>query len=125
MSIVSKHVSLKNYIPLGIPKISDFSLIEEKIKLENNKEVLVANKWISVDPYMRARMTDRQNYKAPFLLNKPMEGAAIGEIIESNSTKFSKNDIVISNFGWRDNFIANENEIKKINPIKVPIQTYL
>ena len=74
MSIVSKHVALKNYIPLGIPKISDFSLIEEKIKLENNKEVLVANKWISVDPYMRARMTDRQNYKAPFLLNKPMEG---------------------------------------------------
>ena len=74
---------------------------------------------------MRARMTDRKNYKPPFEINKPMEGAAIGKIIESNSSKFSKNDIVISDYGWRDNYIANETEIKKIEPIDVPLQTYL
>ena len=75
-------------------------------------------KWISVDPYMRARMTERKNYKPPFQINKPMEGAAIGKIIDSNSSNFSKNDVVISDYGWRDNYQANDIEIKKIEPIE-------
>lgn len=125
MNIVSKYITLKNYIPLGIPKISDFSIKEKNIELKDEKQVLITNKWISVDPYMRARMTERKNYKPPFQLDKPMEGAAIGKVVESNSSRFIKDDIVISNFGWRDNFIANENEIKKIKPIETPLQAYL
>ena len=125
MPLISKFISLKNYIPAGQPNLSDFSISTEEINLENNNQVLVANEWISVDPYMRARMTERKNYKPPFQINKPMEGAAIGKIIESNSSNFSKNDVVISDYGWRDNFLANENEIYKINPIDVPLQTYL
>ena len=74
---------------------------------------------------MRARMTERKNYKPPFQINKPMEGAAIGKVIESNSSQFSKDDVVISDYGWRDNYLANDNEIKKIEPIDVPLQTYL
>ena len=63
---------------------------------------------MSVDPYMRARMTDRKNYIAPFKLNEPMEGSAIGEVIETNSELFFKGDLVYSFFGWRDYFIAKE-----------------
>jgi len=125
MSLISNFISLKNYIPIGQPKLSDFILKAKEIKLENNNQVLVANEWISVDPYMRARMTERKNYKPPFQINKPMEGAAIGKVIESNSSQFSKDDFVISDFGWRDNYLANNNEIKKIEPIEVPLQTYL
>ena len=125
MPIISKFIALNKYIPSGIPSISDFSLKEEKIELNNNNQVIVANEWISVDPYMRARMTERKNYKPPFQINKPMEGAAIGKVIESNSSKFSKDDVVISDYGWRDNYIANDNEINKIIPADVPLQTYL
>ena len=125
MILNSKYVALKNYVPLGIPSISDFIIKEESIKLDNSKQVLVANEWISVDPYMRARMTERKNYKPPFELNKPMEGAAIGRVIDSDSPQFSKNDIVYSDYGWRDKYIAEENELKKIDPIDVPLQTYL
>ncbi|MDC0192290.1 NADP-dependent oxidoreductase [Alphaproteobacteria bacterium] len=125
MSIESKYVALKEYIPMGNPSLSHFDLKSEKISLKNNDEVLVANKWISVDPYMRARMTERKNYKPPFEIGKPMEGTAIGEIIESKSKNFKKGDFVLSEFGWRDNFIANSDSLKKINPINVPIQTYL
>ena len=84
MSVSSKFITLKNYIPLGDPKLTDFSLKSEKIQLNSNDEVLVKNEWISVDPYMRARMTERKNYKPPFTLNKPLEGAALGKIIETN-----------------------------------------
>ena len=125
MSIESKYVALKEYIPMGNPSLSHFDLKSETISLKNDDEVLVANKWISVDPYMRARMTERKNYKPPFEIGKPMEGTAIGEIIESKSNNFKKGDFVLSEFGWRDNFIANSESLKKINPINVPIQTYL
>ena len=125
MSIESKYVALKEYIPMGNPSLSHFDLKSETISIKNDDEVLVANKWISVDPYMRARMTERKNYKPPFEIGKPMEGTAIGEIIESKSNNFKKGDFVLSEFGWRDNFIANSESLKKINPINVPIQTYL
>ena len=125
MSIESKYVALKEYVPMGNPSLSHFDLKSETISLKNDDEVLVANKWISVDPYMRARMTERKNYKPPFEIGKPMEGTAIGEIIESKSNNFKKGDFVLSEFGWRDNFIANSKSLKKINPINVPIQTYL
>ena len=125
MSIESKYIALKEYIPMGNPSLSHFDLKSETISLKNDDEVLVTNKWISVDPYMRARMTERKNYKPPFEIGKPMEGTAIGEIIESKSNNFKKGDFVLSEFGWRDNFIANSDSLKKINPINVPIQTYL
>ena len=125
MTIVSKFIVLKEYIPVGKPLLSHFELKEETLNLENNQEVLVKNKWISVDPYMRARMTERKNYKPPFEIGKPMEGLSLGEVSQSNTDKFKNGDIVLSEFGWRDKFVTNYKNLKKINPIKVPIQTYL
>ena len=94
MSIESKYVALKEYIPMGKPSLSHFDLKSETISLKNDDEVLVTNKWISVDPYMRARMTERKNYKPPFEIGRPMEGTAIGEVIESKSNNFKKGDFV-------------------------------
>ncbi len=125
MDINSKYICLKKYIPMGEPSLSNFELKTDKLVLKNSEDVLVSNKWISVDPYMRARMTERKNYKPPFEIGKPMEGAAIGEVIESKSNFLNKGDIVLSEFGWRDNFITNYRKLKKINPINVPLQTYL
>ncbi len=125
MSYISKFVTLKNYVAAGNPKISDFAIKEEKINIKNSSEIAVKNEWISVDPYMRARMTEKKNYKPPFELNRPLEGTAIGKVVESNSSKYNIGDIVKSDYGWRDFFIAKEEKLKKINPINVPIQTYL
>ena len=125
MTNISKYVALKEYIPSGDPKLSHFEIREEKINIDDKKNVLVKNEWISVDPYMRARMTERKNYKPPFELNKPMEGAAIGKVIESNASTLSPGDIVKSDYGWRDQFVTSNNNLIKIEPIEVPIQTYL
>ena len=81
MANISKYVALKKYIPSGDPQLSHFEIREEKINIDSDKNILVKNEWISVDPYMRARMIERKNYKPPFELNKPMEGAAIGKVL--------------------------------------------
>jgi len=125
MTLISKFIALKNYVPTGQPNLSDFTIKTKEIRLKKEKDVIISNEWISVDPYMRARMTERKNYKPPFKINEPMEGAAIGKVIETNSSKFAKDDVVLSEYGWRDNYIANENQINKIEPIDVPLQTYL
>ena len=125
MIINSKYIALKEYIPSGNPELFHFSLNNKNIELERDKDVLVKNEWISVDPYMRARMTERKNYKPPFELEKPMEGAAIGKVLDSNSSNYSVGDVVISEYGWRDHYIAEESKLQKIKPINVPLQTYL
>ena len=125
MSITSKFISLKEYIPAGNPELSHFSLNASEINLVNSNDVLVKNEWISVDPYMRARMTERKNYLPPFELNKPMLGAAIGKVQKSNSKNFSEGNIVLSENGWRDYFVEKDTKLQKIENTNLPIQTYL
>ena len=125
MPITSKFISLKEYIPAGNPKLSHFLINASEINLENSNDVLVKNEWISVDPYMRARMTERKNYLPPFELNKPMLGAAIGKVQKSNSNNFSEGDIVLSENGWRDYFVEKDTKLQKIENTNLPIQTYL
>ena len=125
MTEISKYISLKEYVPAGMPKISNFELKTTSVDLKNQNEVMILNEWISVDPYMRARMTEKKNYKKPFQIGEPMDGAAIGKVIKSNSNNFKEGDIVTSNLGWRDKFVTNEDNIKKIIAKDIPLTTYL
>ena len=125
MTIISKYVALRNYIPVGLPNENDFEIKSKSLEIDEENNIYVENSWISVDPYMRARMTERKNYKPPFNIGEEMEGYAIGEVKESKNLNFSKGDLVFSNFGMRDNFICNGKDLKKIRPLKFPIQSYL
>ena len=108
-----------------MPQNTDFEIKSKEISIDKKKNILVSNLWISVDPYMRARMTERKNYKPPFELGKEMEGYAIGKVISSNEINFNEGDLVFSNYGMRDKFVSNAKNLKKINPINIPIQSYL
>ena len=125
MNEISKYISLKQYVPIGTPEISNFELKSEEIKIENTDEVMVLNEFISVDPYMRARMTEKKNYKEPFKIGKAMDGLAIGKVIQTNSNNFNVGDIVSSNFGWRDKYATSEKNIKKIINQDIPLSAYL
>ena len=126
MKLISKNIVLKKYIPSGTPEPDNFKIKEIEIDIEKDNQIIVKNEWISVDPYMRARMTDRKNYIPPFEIDKPMEGSAIGRVIKSKSELFSEGDFVTSNYGWRDYYSSNGDNLRKIVPLKnVPIQTYL
>ena len=123
--MISKYVALKNYIPTGLPKETDFEIKSKEISINKEKNILVSNSWISVDPYMRARMTERKNYKPPFKIGEEMEGYAIGKVEISNDKSFNVGDLVFSSQGMRDNFVCSADKLKKLKAIDMPIQSYL
>jgi NADPH-dependent curcumin reductase CurA len=125
VTIISKYVALKNYIPTGLPKETDFEIKSKEISINKEKNILVSNSWISVDPYMRARMTERKNYKPPFKIGEEMEGYAIGKVEISNDKSFNVGDLVFSSQGMRDNFVCSADKLKKLKAIDMPIQSYL
>ena len=111
--------------PTGIPDESCFKLVTSAVPQPTNGHVLVKTKFISVDPYMRGRMNDRKSYVPAFKLNEVLNGATVGEVIESESKSFVKGDFVVGNLGWQDYTVASENEVRTINPDIAPVSTAL
>ncbi|MGK2740127.1 NADP-dependent oxidoreductase [Tepidicaulis sp. LMO-SS28] len=124
MSVTSKEIRLASR-PVGMPKDSDFEVAEATIEDPKQGEVLVRNIWMSVDPYMRGRMMDRESYVPPFQIGKPLEGGAIGQVVKSNSEKFKKGDYVNSMLGWREYFTAPAESLTQVDPKMGPIEAFL
>jgi NADPH-dependent curcumin reductase CurA len=88
-------------------------------------QMLLHTRFLSVDPYMRNRMDDKKSYAPPFKLYEVINGRTVGEVIESKSDNFVKGNFVVGNLGWQDYSIANEREVRKINPEIAPVSTAL
>ena len=80
--------------PKGLPTAANFTLAQTKLQPLQDREVLVRNLFMSVDPYMRGRMNDGKSYVPPFELGKPLDGGAVGEVIESCAKEFKPGDAV-------------------------------
>ena len=122
--LTSREVRL-NSRPVGLPTASNFSLAEVELQSPQDEQVLVRNVFMSVDPYMRGRMNDRKSYVPPFKLGEPLEGGAVGQVVESRSGQFKPGDIVTSNLGWREYFIAPAKELRAVSPDIQPLSVYL
>lgn len=70
-------------------------------------------------------MEDTESYVEPYKVNEVIEGGAIGEVIDSKSDRFQQGDVVLGMFGWQEYYIANEKELRKIDPSLAPISTHL
>jgi NADPH-dependent curcumin reductase CurA len=84
-------------------------------------QVLVRVIYLSLDPYMRPRMTEMNSYTPPFELNQPLTGGAVAEVIESKSDRFRAGDIVIGMFGWEQYSIADARLLRKIDARAAPL----
>jgi len=111
--------------PHGFPSAANFTLAETILRPLQDEEVLVRNLFMSVDPYMRGRMNDAKSYVPPFALGKPLDGGAVGEVIESRAKEFKPGDAVTSNFGWREYFIASPIELHPVSREIQPLSVYL
>lgn len=111
--------------PSGMPTKENFAFKEAPIPEIGVGEVLIRTLYLSVDPYMRGRMSDRKSYVPPFPLNEIIVGGIVGEIIESRADDLSEGDVVIGNLGWQLYNVANAAEVRKIDPTIAPISTYL
>jgi NADPH-dependent curcumin reductase CurA len=122
--IVSREIRLVSR-PHGIPTVENFTLVETGLAPLQDQQVLVRNLYMSVDPYMRGRMNDSKSYVPPFELGKPLDGGAVGEVIESRTEKFQPGDVVTSNFGWREYFIAEPQALHLVSHEIQPLSVYL
>ena len=111
--------------PRGVPAADNFAVAQTELRPVQDQQVLVRNLYMSVDPYMRSRMNEGKSYMPPFELGKPLEGGAVGEVIESRAREFKPGDAVISNLGWREYFIASSKELHSINRAVQPLSVYL
>jgi len=127
---VSREVRLASR-PVGLPTAANFAVADVTLAAPGPGQVLVANRWMSVDPYMRGRMTTMKSYVPGFELNEPMTGGAVGEVIESTAEGYAVGDKVMHMNGWRDEAIVDitpgggPTDPQKLPPLNVPIQTFL
>ncbi|GHC19636.1 NADP-dependent oxidoreductase [Kushneria pakistanensis] len=111
--------------PEGLPERSLFQLESRELPELKDGEVRIRNHWLSVDPYMRGRMSGVKTYVEPFELNQPMEGGALGEIIESRHKDLKEGDRVVHMGGWRDVAQLDGSQVQPLPDIDVPPQAFL
>jgi NADPH-dependent curcumin reductase CurA len=111
--------------PEGEPKESDFALVEREVPAPGPGEVLVRSHWLSVDPYMRARMSTARSYAKPTEIGEPMTGQVVGEVVESQDGRYAPGDLVLGQLGWQDYAVARGGALRKLDPNLAPPQTWL
>lgn len=122
---ISREIRLKSR-PVGMPKADDFELAEREIPDPGPGQILIRNIYMSVDPYMRGRMYDRESYVQPFQIGEPLSGGAVGQVVAVNGHDGFKPGDYVSNFdGWREWTLSNGMGVQKIDPNLAPIQAYL
>lgn len=121
---VSREIRLASR-PKGIPTAANFALARTELEPLEDQEVLVRNLFMSVDPYMRGRMNDGKSYVPPFELGKPLDGGAVGEVIDSHAKEFKPGDAVTSHFGWREYFIASPKALHPVSREVQPLSVFL
>ena len=123
-TIASREIHLASR-PKGLPTAANFALVRTELEPLQDQQVLVRNLFMSVDPYMRGRMNEGKSYVPPFELGKPLDGGAVGEVIESRAKEFKPGDVVTSNFGWREYFMASPKELHPVSREVQPLSVYL
>ncbi|MCW0001799.1 NADP-dependent oxidoreductase [Pararhizobium sp. YC-54] len=116
---------LRSY-PSAMPTAANWTLEDRPIPEASDGELLVKTLWLSVDPYMRGRISPAKNYAAGFKLGDLMLGGGIGEVISSGSSDFSPGQIVMSDyFGWQPFTVVPASSAKLVTTTDTPIQAAL
>jgi NADPH-dependent curcumin reductase CurA len=111
--------------PQGLPTDEDFALRDIDLPPLGDGMVRIRNLWLSVDPYMRGRMNDVKSYVPAFQLGEPMEGGAVGEVVESKADGFAPGDLVQHMAGWRDEAVVSARTVNKLPHLGAEPQQFL
>jgi hypothetical protein len=111
--------------PQGEPKESDFELREAADAPLGDGDVRIRNELVSVDPYMRGRMTGVRTYVGPYEVGDVIGGAAVGRVVESRHPEFADGEWALSQLGWCEQGVAPGDGLRKLDPDLVPPSTAL
>jgi hypothetical protein len=111
--------------PSGMPKPSDFKLVESPVPETGPGQILVRMLYVSVDPYMRGRMNDVKSYAPPVQIGEVMGAGAVGKVVASQNPQFQAGDVVEGFFGWQEYATSDGNGVRKLDPEVAPFSTAL
>ena len=124
---VNQQILLDNR-PVGEASAGNFKLVNSQTPALREGQVLVRHHFLSLDPYMRGRMSDAKNYAAPQALGFVMQGGTAGVVVESRSPKFQPGDKVIGMGGWQQYSVVDAGQpgaLRKVDTAQVPLSHYL
>ncbi len=111
--------------PVGEPAPADFALEELPRPRPGAGEVLVRTLWLSIDPYMRGRLSDAPSYTAPVGLGEPIHGECAGVVLESRAEGFAPGDRVVGMGGWQDHFVLPAARLRRVAERDLPLSFQL
>jgi NADPH-dependent curcumin reductase CurA len=111
--------------PVGWPTHDDFALVESAVPDLQDGQVRVRNTVMSVDPYMRGRMSDAKSYADPYALGEAMTGGAVGVVEESRAEGIAVGDHVLHGLGWREVAVVDAASARVVDPDVAPDSAYL
>ncbi|WP_098741746.1 NADP-dependent oxidoreductase [Paenibacillus sp. EZ-K15] len=111
--------------PQGMPDESDFTFEEQPLPVPQAGEVLVRTVYLSVDPYMRGRMSDAKSYAKPYEVGQVVAGGAVGQVMESTDPTYREGDFVAGTWGWQRFAAVRTGTLRKVNPDLAPVSTAL
>jgi len=112
--------------PTGAPTSEDFRREHAPVPTPRNGQVLLRNRWLSLDPYMRGRMNAGRSYAAPVELGEVMDGGTVSEVVQSLHPAWSPGDLVLAHAGWQTHAVVDGESLRrKLDPAGLPVQTAL
>jgi NADPH-dependent curcumin reductase CurA len=109
--------------PSGWVSEANFRIEEAPLPQPEHGEVLVRNLWLSLDPYMRGRMSDAKSYVKGVELGEVMVGQTAGEVVASKHEKFKEGDKVLTQLGWQ--LYGTTREAMRVDEKRAPLSCYL
>jgi len=120
----NRQIRLKSR-PTGSPTTDNFELAETPLEPAKDGEVVRRTIYLSLDPYMRGRMSDAASYAANVALGAVMCGHTVSQVVESHHPDFRAGDIVTGYDGWQEYGISRGKDLRKLDPSGPPISTAL
>jgi NADPH-dependent curcumin reductase CurA len=124
MAAANRQILLKSR-PDGMPALDNFEMVHSPVPEPGDGEVLLRTRWLSLDPYMRGRMSAAKSYAKPVDVGQPMVGGTVSEVVASRNSKFAVGDLVLSYSGWQDYARSNGAGLRKLDPAAAPVTTAL
>src|SRR5215469_8238867 len=111
--------------PAGMPSLENFEMIERPMPEPKEEEVLTRTLFLSLDPYMRGRMSDAKSYATPVALGNVMEGQTIGQVVVSRHSGLAAGDLVLGQGNWQEYASIPGKTLRKLDPALTPGATAL
>ena len=107
--------------PEGEPAPDDFRIVQTPVPAPKDGEVLLRTRFLSLDPYMRGRMSAAKSYAKPGEVGEVMTGGTVSDVVESRHTGFEKGDVVVGMTGWQEYAVSDGRGLRKLDPQAAPV----